>query len=138
MKQFEFVEFFYDAVKTLTVEQQGQFLKVMCEYYFDGKRDFPNVSNVVIGAANVCINYNRKQQQEKQNDFEQVKQWSKDVLDWCKTKFDSCMWLIKNCEQVQLDEAIEDCSKDLSYIPIEQIKKSFDWIRNKYDEKYYL
>ena len=137
MKQFEFVEFFYDAVKGMTREQKGDFLDVLCEYYFNGKTSF-SVGEMVVGAANVCINYNRKQQQEKQNDFDQVKQWSKDVLDWCKTKCDCCMHVIKNCEQVQLDELIEKCSNDLNYIPREQIEKSFDWIRNKYDEKYYL
>lgn len=137
MKKFEFVEFFYDAVKDMTREQKGDFLDVLCEYYFNGKTSF-SVGEMVVGAANACINYNRKQQQEKQNDFEQVKQWSKDVLDWCKTKCDWCMQVIKTCGQVQLDGLIEECSNDLNYIPREQIEKSFDWIRNKYDEKYYL
>lgn len=127
MKQFNFVEFFYDAVKSLTVEQKGQFLEVMCEYYFNGKKDFPNVSNTVIGAANMAINYNKKNVSVSTETF---RDWSNEVRIWCK---DSC--LIENIK-VGLTTA-KDIQKKFPHIPFEYLVKIVTWIKDKYDEKFY-
>lgn len=133
MKKFDFVEFFYDAVKTLTIEQKGQFLEVMCEYYFNGKKDFPNFSNTVIGAANMAINYNRKQNPEsKADDWERKKAQSKEVFDYVKDN--DLMVIVKaGMEKHQKDNIY----KSLSHIPQEVIDSTLNWIKNKYDENYY-
>lgn len=128
MKTFNFVEFFYDAVKTLTVEEKGQFLDVMCEYYFNGKKNFNNISGKVIGAANMAINYNRKNTIIDQETF---KDWSSEVRTWCKDAA-----LIQNIKAgLTTAESIKD---QFPHIPYEQLEKIVTWIKDKYDEKFYL
>lgn len=133
MKKFDFVEFFYDAVKGLTVEEKGQFLEVMCEYYFNGKTEFADIDKSVIGSVNMAINYNRKQNPESKADiWERKKEQSKEVFDYIK---DNDLAIIVKAGLSE--DQKYGIYQSLSHIPQEVIDSTLNWIRYKYDENYY-
>lgn len=137
MKHFDFVEFFHDSLNGMTNEQRGQFITILCEYYFNGKTKFADMDKTVIGAANMAINYNRKQANNKVIDIETFKNWSSTILTWCKDnnkiKDIKKLTIVTGFNGVQ-----EEVEKKFPDIPSEQVVKILTWIRDKYDEKYYL
>lgn len=130
MKHFDFVEFFYDAMNGMDYEQRGQFITVLSEYYFNGKKNFKGMDDTVIGAANMAINYIRKQD-NKVVDQETFLNWSSEVRIWCKDA-----GLISDIKEGIT--TAEDIRNEFPHIPFEQLDKIVTWIKNKYDEKYYL
>lgn len=133
MKKFDFVEFFYDAVKDMTVEQKGQFITVLSEYYFNGKTKFADIDKTVIGAVNMAINYNRKQNPEsKVDEWEKKKAQSKEVLDYIKEND-----LIVCVKTGLTEDQKQEIYDFLSHIPQEIIDSTINWVKTKYNENYY-
>lgn len=133
MNQFNFSDFIYDSVKGMTNDEKGQLLTVLAEYYFNGKTKFDNIDKTIIGVANSAIQFNRR---NTKVDFETIKAWNKDVLDW--VKMDTPIELVKTYGHKELNELIDKAYSELHYIPREYIQKSMEWIRDKYDPKHYL
>lgn len=133
MKKFDFVEFFYDAMREMTDEQRGQFITVLSEYYFNGKTKFADIDDAVIGAANMAINYNRKQNPEsKVSDWERKKAQSKEVFEYIKDN--DLMVIVKaGLDEYQKD----DIYQHLQHIPREVFESTLNWIKTKYNENFY-
>lgn len=134
MKKFDFYEFVYDSIKGMTNEQKAQFLDTMCQYYFNGKTKFADLDESVITAVNMAINYNRKQNPEsKVDEWEKKKAQSKEVLDYVKEND-----LIICVKAGLSDEQRTNIYQSLSHIPQETIDSTLNWIKTKYDDRYYL
>lgn len=136
MKSFEIFDFIYETCNGYSNEQKGQLLTVLAEYYLNGVTSFPNVDKEVLGVANTAIKFNTQQSNEKYVSKETLVDWNRQIIGWCKDN--NLIKQIKVSDNIQFDNLVKCVSKHITSIPETNIRHTMEWIKNKYDEKYYL
>lgn len=129
MKQFTFYDFFYDAIKDLTYEQKGQFIEVLCSWAFGENKKYDDIDEVVKPILRMAL----KQTPKAKLDFEQVKELSHEVLDYCKDND-----LIVVIKAGLSEEQKSDICKKLQHIPKDIVLKQLDWIHTTYKDNFYF
>lgn len=70
MKKFKFNEVFYDSIKGMTNKQKGEFLEILCQYYF-GNEGYvligDDLDKQVLTASYNAIRYNMEHDKDSNN-----------------------------------------------------------------------